>query len=67
MLMREAAMKIDPEQAYEELKQEQAEKEHERRFWSDVSGQEVESKNLKWRKKISPASMPFLEAALRGH
>jgi ParB-like nuclease domain len=64
MLLREEAMKVDPEQAYEELKRERQEKENERRFWSDVSDQEVEAKNVKGRKKISPASMPFLEAAL---
>jgi hypothetical protein len=67
MLLREAAMKIDPEQAYEELKQGRAEKENERRFWSDVSDQEVESKNVKSRKKISKASMPFLRAALEAY
>jgi len=65
ILIREAAMKIDPEEAYKELKQEQRQKDHERRYGTDLSVQEVESKNVKGRKKISPASMPFLEAALR--
>ena len=37
MLLREAAMKVDPEQAYDELKQEQREKDRERRFGSNVS------------------------------
>ena len=58
-------MKADPEQAYEELRQEQKDMENERRFGSDVSGQEVYSKNVKDRKKISKASMPLLRAALR--
>ena len=65
MLLREAAMKVDPEQAYEELRQEQREKDRERRFELSVSDQEVDSKNVEGRKKISPAKMPFLQAALR--
>ena len=65
MLLREAAMKVDPEQAYEELKQEQREKDRERRFDSNVSDQQVDSKNVEGRKIISKAKAPFLEAALR--
>ena len=65
MLFREAAMKIDPEQAHEELVEEQREKDRERKFGSDLSDQAVYGKNLAGRKKISKASMPFLEAALR--
>jgi hypothetical protein len=65
MLLREAAMKIDPAQAYKDLRREQGEKDDERRFESVVSDQEVGSKNVSARKKISPASKPFLEAALR--
>ena len=65
MLLREVAMKIDPEQAHEDLLQEQREEEHERKFGSDVSDQAVYGKNVKSRKQISAASMPFLMAALR--
>lgn len=65
ILRREAAMKIDPEQAHEDLMQEQMQKDHERRFGSDVSDQEVTAKNVKGRKKISKAKAPLLEAALR--
>jgi hypothetical protein len=65
MLLREAAMKIDPERAYEELKQEQREKDRERRFDSNVSDQQVDSKNVEGRKIISKAKKPLLQAALR--
>jgi hypothetical protein len=63
MLLREAAMKVDPEQAYADLRKEQREGDNERRFGSGISDQQVDAKNIKGRKKISPASMPFLEAA----
>ncbi|MGC2836155.1 MAG: ParB N-terminal domain-containing protein [Methylocella sp.] len=65
MLLREAAMKIDPGRAYEELKQEQREKDRERRFDSNVSDQQVDSKNVEGRKIISKAKKPLLDAALR--
>jgi ParB-like nuclease domain len=65
MLLREAAMKVDPAQAYEELKQEQREKDRARRFDSSVSDQQIESKNVEGRKIISKAKKPFLDAALR--
>jgi hypothetical protein len=64
MLIREAAMKIDPEQAHRQIKIEQLEQERERRFESGVSGQTVDSKNIEERKKISDAKMPLLKAAL---
>ena len=65
MLLREAAMKVDPAEAYEELKREQKDKERERRFDSNVSDQQVDSKNVEGRKKISKAKQPLLQAALR--
>jgi hypothetical protein len=58
-------MKVDPKQAYEELKRDQREKDRERRFESSVSDQQVDSRNVEGRKKISKAKMPFLQAALR--
>jgi len=62
MLLREAVMKIDPEQAVDELRQEQQSAADERRFGDS---EWVDAKNVRGRRKISPASMPFLEAALR--
>jgi ParB-like nuclease domain len=64
MLLREAAMKIDPERAYTDLRREQREKGDERRLGSAVSDQLLDAKNIEARKKISKAKMPFLEAAL---
>ena len=43
-------MKVDPEQAYDELQQEQREKDRERRFKSSVSDQQVNSKNVEGKK-----------------
>jgi hypothetical protein len=65
MLLREAAMKVDPEQAYKDLRHEQDEKDDERRFGSFMSDQQVDAKNVSARKKISKAKTPFLKAALR--
>jgi hypothetical protein len=64
MLLREAAMKIDPKEAQEELLQDRMRKDHERRFGSDLSDQVVDAKNVKDRKKLSKAKMPLLKAAL---
>jgi ParB-like chromosome segregation protein Spo0J len=65
MLLREVAMKVDPEQAYEDLRKEQRDKEDERRFGTRIGDQLLDWKDVSSRKKISKAKMPFLEAALR--
>ncbi len=62
MLLREAVMKIDPEQAVDELRQERQDAADERQFGDS---EWVSPKNIRGRRKISAASMPFLEAALR--
>jgi hypothetical protein len=64
MLMREALMKIDPEEARASMRRERQEKDDERRFGSTISGQAVEAGYTSGRARISAASMPFLEAAI---
>ena len=62
MLLKEAVMRIDPEQAVDELRQERQAAADERRFGNS---EWVSGKNIRGRRKISSASMPFLQAALR--
>jgi hypothetical protein len=60
VLMREAAMKVDPAKAYQELRQDQKEKNEERLFGVDW----VEASSIAGRKKISNAKLPLLNAAI---
>jgi site-specific DNA-cytosine methylase len=62
MLMREAAMKIDPAKAVADLKAQQQERKAER-LYGNIGDQKMETSTIASRKKISEGSMPFLEAA----
>ena len=64
MLMREATMKINPQEAIRDLRIEQMKRDEERRYGSDIGDQRVDCKNVSGRKKLSSAKMPFLKAAL---
>jgi hypothetical protein len=64
MRLREAAMKVDPDQAYADLLEEQREKADERRYGSTISDNKMEAKDTSTRKKISKAKQPFLDAAI---
>jgi ParB-like nuclease domain len=65
ILMREAAMKVDPQAAVERLIEEQQEKKEERRYGSRMSDHLMEASDIAGRKKISKAKLPFLAAALK--
>ena len=64
MLMREAAMKVDPDQAYEELRREQQEAKDERRFGSRISDEKMHTSSIAGRKMISKAKEPMLQACI---
>ena len=63
ILVREAAMRIDPLEAHEALRREQQEKKDERLFGS-IGERLMETSDIAGRKKISEGAMPFLQAAL---
>jgi hypothetical protein len=64
VLMREAAMKVDPDAAYEELKREQQEAKEERLFGSRIGEQKMETSGIAGRKLISKAKTPMLQACI---
>lgn len=63
MLLREAAMTVDPKDAVASLRAEQQEKKTARRF-GEMSENLMEASNIAGRKKISKAKLPLLNAAL---
>lgn len=65
ILMREAAMKVDPQEALERLIEERNEKKEERRYGSRMSDHLMEASTIAGRKQISEAKLPFLDAALK--
>ncbi len=65
MIVREAAMKLDPEIAHAQIEQERREKDIERIFSSKISDRAIDPESIGSRKKISAAKMPLLEAAKR--